>query len=216
MPIQARGRNSYERSRSALRCATRARASNAAGSPISDAQLVVAQEDHVVGVCDRAAGRELPADRDEHQPDVRVGALVDVEVVVRRQRRHAQVDLVRRAHLVERIAVESVEDLARGRVDVVPQRAHRRGVVVVGLDVAANELDDRLHLLEHGREDELVAPDGVPAELALVGLDPFLDELAAALGQLQRGDDLGRGLVAEGLGQLRDPPWPPPSSPTAP
>ena len=44
-------------------------------------------------------------------------------------------------------------------------------VVVVGLEVAADELDDRLHLLAHGREDELVAPDAVPAELALVGLD---------------------------------------------
>ena len=57
------------------------------------------------------------------------------------------------------------------------------GIVVVGREVAADELEDRLHLLADRREDELVAPDGVPAELALVGLDPLGDEAPAALGR---------------------------------
>ena len=85
-------------------------------------------------------------------------------------------------------------------------RAHRLDrarVVVVGDEVAANELEDRLHLLAHRREDELVAPDGVPAELALVGLDALGDEPPAPLGPAQRrGDVVGR-LAAEGRPQLR-------------
>ena len=78
------------------------------------------------------------------------------------------------------------------------QRADRARVVVVGLQVAADELDDRLHLLADRREDELVAPHGVPAELALVRLDPLGDEAPAALAGAQRRDDLRRVLGAEG------------------
>ena len=47
-----------------------------------------------------------------------------------------------------------------------------------------------------------MAPDCVPAELLLVGLDPLGDEAPAAVAALERGDDLGRRVVLEGLGQL--------------
>ena len=144
------------------------------------AQLVVAEEHDVIGLVEPAGRDQLPADLDEHQPDVRVGTLVDVEVVVRGERRHPPVDGVRGAHLLERLAGQPVEDLARGGLDVEPHRLDRAREVVVGHEVAADELDDRLHLLAHGREDELVAPHRVPAELALVRLDPLDDEPPAA------------------------------------
>ena len=112
---------------------------------------------------------------------MRVGALVDVEVVVRGERRHPEVDLERRAHLVERLAVEPLEDLRRGRLDVRGELGDLRRVVVVALELVADELDHRLQLLAEGGEHELVAPHGVPAVLALVGLDALGDEPPAAL-----------------------------------
>ena len=69
-----------------------------------------------------------------------------------------------------------------------------RRVVVVAGEVVAHEVERRLHLLAHGREDELVAPDGVPAELALVRLDPLGEEPPTPLRGPQRGGD--RGAVA--------------------
>ena len=48
-----------------------------------------------------------------------------------------------------------------------------------------------------------MAPDGVPAEFLLVRPDSLVDEALAAIRPLQRGDDLGGGLAAEGVGQLR-------------
>ena len=53
-------------------------------------QLVVVEEDDVLGVVDRARLDELAPDRERHEPEPRVRALVDVEVVVRRERVHAQ------------------------------------------------------------------------------------------------------------------------------
>ena len=87
-------------------------------------------------------------------------------------------------------------------------RLDRAREVVVGREIAADELDDRLHLLADGREDELVAPHGVPAELALVRLDALGDEPPAALARPAgratiSGDLLGReggpqlGVVAD-------------------
>ena len=55
----------------------------ALGVPDEHPQLVVAQEQDVVGLVEPAGLDELPADRQQHEPDVGVGALVDVEVVVR-------------------------------------------------------------------------------------------------------------------------------------
>ena len=49
-----------------------------------------------------------PADLDEDEPEVGVGALVDVEVMVRGERGHLQVDLVGRPHLLERLALDRV------------------------------------------------------------------------------------------------------------
>ncbi len=130
---------------------------------------------------------------------MRVRALVDVEVVVRGERRHPQVDGVRRPHLLEGLAGQPLEDLPRRRLDVEAHRLDRAREVVVRREVAADELEDRLHLLADGREDELVAPDRVPAELALVRLHPLGDEPPAAIARPQRrGDD--RGVVGRERG----------------
>ena len=126
-----------------------------------------------------------------------VGALVDVEVVVRRERRHLEVDLVGGAHLLERLALEPLEDLLGGRVDVGLEGGDLGRVVVVRGVLVADELDDRVHVLAEGREDELVAPDRVPAELLLVRHDPLVDEPAAALAGLEGGHDLGGGRGGE-------------------
>ena len=152
-------------------------------------QLVVAQEHHVIGDVQPPRLDQLASDRHQHQADVGVRALVDVEVVVRRQWRHAEVDLVGRAHLLERLAGQALEDLGGGGLDVAAHRRDRGGEVVVAGEVVAHEVERRLHVLAHGREDELVAPHRVPAELALVGLDPLGDEPAAAIGRMQGARD---------------------------
>ena len=77
-----------------------------------------------------------------------------------------------------------------------------RRIVVVGREVAADEIEDRLDLLAHGREDELVAPDGVPAELALVRLDPLGDEPPAALARLEDAGDVRRVVGGEDRPEL--------------
>ena len=60
-----------------------------------------------------------------------------------------------------------------------------RPVVVVRVQVALDHVEDRLRSFEARRIDELVAPHRVPAELALVGLQPLFEEPAAPLGGLQ-------------------------------
>ena len=129
-----------------------------------------------------------------------VGALVDVEVMVRRERRHPQVDGVGRLHLGERLAAEPREDLPGGRRDVGTHRLDRAREVVVRLEIAAHELERGFHLLADRGEDELVAPHGVPPELALVRLDQLGDEPAPAPGGPER-----RGDVAGTLGGERGP-----------
>ncbi len=121
---------------------------------------------------------------------MRVRALVDVEVVVRCERRHPEVDLERLAHLLERLALEPGEDLLRRRPDVRGEDRLLARLVVVGLELVADELDDGLHLLPECREDELVAPHRVPAELPLVRDDALVDEPAAAIGRAQGGEHL--------------------------
>jgi hypothetical protein len=86
-------------------------------------------------------------------------------VVVGRERCHAQVDGVGGPHLLERLAGQAFEDLLRGHLDIEPHRLHRGRVVVIAVEVPAHELDDRTDLLADRREDELVAPHGVPAEI---------------------------------------------------
>ena len=61
-------------------------------------------------------------------------------------------------------------------VDVVAQRAQVDRVVVVRLDVAADSSMTGSIFSTTRREDELVAPDGVPAEFTLVRLDALVDE----------------------------------------
>ncbi len=167
------------------------------------AERVVAEVDDVVRPVEDAHLDELLAEGDEDEADVRVRALVDVEVVVRGERRHLEVDLVGGAHLLERLAGEPLEDLLRRGVDVRLEGGDLGRVVVVGGVLVADELDDRVHVLAEARIDELVAPDGVPAELLLVRDDPLVDEAAPALGRLQRRDDLGGGRVVEGGPELR-------------
>ena len=142
---------------------------------------------------------------------MRVRALVDVEVVVRRERRHPEVDLRGRAHLLERLALEPGEDLVRRRLDVRGELRDLPRVVVVLLELVADELDHGLHLLPERREDELVAPDGVPAELQLVRDHALLDEPPAALALAERRQDVGRG-ARERRAPAPGPPSRPPSS----
>src|SRR6266699_2993358 len=74
-----------------------------------DAQLVVLEEHHVVRLLEGAVLDELGSDRHEHEAKVGVGALVDVEVMVGRERRHQQVDVVEPLHLLEAIARQAVK-----------------------------------------------------------------------------------------------------------
>ena len=87
--------------------------------------------------------------------------------------------------VLERLAGEPLEDLLGRGCDVAAHRLDRAREVVVGGQVAADELEDRLHVLADRREDELVAPDGMPAELALVRLDALGDEAPAPLARPQ-------------------------------
>jgi hypothetical protein len=112
-------------------------------------------------------------------------------MVIRGERRHPPVDGIRSAHLGEGVTGQPVEDLARGGLDVEPHRLDRAREVVVRHEIPADELDDRLHLLAHGREDELVAPHGVPAELALVWHHPLVDEPPAAFARAEGPGDRG-------------------------
>ena len=100
-------------------------------APDQRPQLVVAQEHHVVGLVEPAVLDQVPADLQQHEPKVGVRALVDVEVVVGGERRHPQVDRVGRPHLLERVAGQPVEDLARRRLDVETHRLDRGREVVV-------------------------------------------------------------------------------------
>ena len=59
-----------------------------------DAQLVVLEEHDVVRLREGAAPDELRPDGHEHEPEVCIGSLVYVEVVVGRERRHQKVDVV--------------------------------------------------------------------------------------------------------------------------
>ena len=181
VPTQSRGWTRAAASRSWRRLGDDRSGVERIGAADQAPQLVVAQEHHVVRLVEAAGLDELPTDLDQDEANVRIRALVDVEVVVRRERRHAQVDVVGRTHLLERLAGQALEDLARGRLDVAAHRVDGGREVVVGREVATDELDGGLHLLADGREDELVAPDGVPAELALVRLDALGDEPPAAL-----------------------------------
>ena len=54
------------------------------------AQLVVVQEHHVFGIAEGPGGDELAADRDHDEPQAGVGALIDEEVVIGRERVHVQ------------------------------------------------------------------------------------------------------------------------------
>src|SRR6185369_8196117 len=92
----------------------------------------------------------------------------------------------------ERLALETVEDLARRGLDVLAHRVDRGREVVVARDVVADQIEDRLHLLADRGEDELVAPDGVPSELALIGLDSLVDEAPASIRRAKGRRDLGR------------------------
>ena len=203
VPTQLRGRSAFDASRSARRAATRPARVDRRRVADQHPQLVVAQEHHVVGLVQAPGLHQLAADRHQHQPDVRVRALVDVEVVVGRERGHPQVGLVGRAHLVEGVARQAVEDLDRRRLDVAAHRRDRRREVVVARDVVADEVEHGLHLFAHGRIDELVAPHGVPAELALIRLDPVGDERPPALGAAEGLGDGGGVAAVEGRAQLR-------------
>ena len=165
-------------------------------------QLVVAQKDHIVRFVEMAGLDELSAYGEQDQPKMSIGALVDVEMVIGRERRHPEVHLVRRAHLLERVAGQALEDLAGCRLDVLAHCQDRARKVVIGLEVTAHELEDRPHLLADRSVDELVAPDGVPAELALVRLDPFGNEPASARRCSQGLRDRRAAFPGEGPAQL--------------
>ena len=95
VPTQSGGRSANACLALVAPAETSARASNA--SPFADqhAQLVVAQEHHVLGVVEHAGLGEPAADRDEHEPHPGVRPLVDEEVVVGRERVHPQREVER-------------------------------------------------------------------------------------------------------------------------
>jgi hypothetical protein len=74
-----------------------------------------------------------------------------------------------------------VHELVNCRLEVVLHRLERRREVVVGLEVAADSLDDRRRALPPGRVDELVRPDRLVPELELVGPKPLGDETPSTL-----------------------------------
>src|SRR5690606_4171998 len=100
------------------------------------------------------------------------------EVMVGREGGHLQVDLVRRSQSFEWLALEAFEEFSGCLFDVLSEFLHPSRVVVFGLDVALDDLEDGLGPFEAGGEDELVAPDRMPAELTLIGAEPLVDEAA--------------------------------------
>ncbi len=128
-----------------------------------------------------------------------VGALIDVEVVVGGEGRHLQVDGVGRLHLGPGLSGQALHELRTGLLDIFGEGLDVRRVVVVGLDVALDRLDERGGILEGRREGELVHPHRRPAEFALV--DPHGDELAAPIGLLQGGHHRQAAFGLEGLGE---------------
>ena len=116
---------------------------------------------------------------------MRVGTLVDVEVVIGGQRRHPQVDGVGCSHLLQGIAGQPFEDLARGGLNVEAHRLDGTWEVVIRGQVTVDELENWFHLFADRREDELVAPDGMPAELALIRVDSLGNKAPAAFAHLE-------------------------------
>jgi hypothetical protein len=167
------------------------------------AQLVVAEVHDVLGVVEPAVADQRPADRDQHQAHAGVGPLVDVEVVVRGERVHPQAQVQRPLQLVARRAGrDALQGLRLGRLQVVGDRLELCRVVVVGLQVAADRLDDRGRVLAPGAERELVRPHRLEAEHLLVGHDPVGHERPAGVGRLERAQDVTSGRPLERLGDL--------------
>ena len=167
------------------------------------AELVVAEVEHVLLIVERAGLDQLPPDCDRGETHARVRALVDEEVVVGRERVHPQRELERLPEPVLPLTVRhAVEELRLRRGQVVADRLDRGRVVVVGLEIPADGLDDRRGALLPGRERELVRPDRLVAELLPVRAQPLVQEAAAALGALERADHVGGGLAPERLAQL--------------
>ena len=79
----------------------------------------------------------------------------------------------------------------------VPHGRDRGRIVVVGLQIAPERLQDRRWILPPGRERELVRPDRLVAELLLVGLEPIAHERFAAFARVEPAQDVGRGLALE-------------------
>ena len=118
------------------------------------------------------------------------------------ERVHPQREVERLLELLATLAVDALHHLALGRLEVVADRGDVRRVVVVGRQVAADRLEDRRRVLAPGLERELVRPDRLVAERALVRLDPLGDQPPAALGALERAQHVGRGVALERGSQL--------------
>ena len=88
-----------------------------------EAHLVVVQEHDVLGVSEHARGGELATDRDQHESQAGVRALVDVEVVVGRQRVHRERAVQRRLKPRALLALDAVHHLGLGLLEVVVRRA---------------------------------------------------------------------------------------------
>ncbi len=63
---------------------------NGRGIGHQQAQFVIAQEYHILWVIDKSCCGKLFANRDQHEAQACVRALVDVKVMIGRQRIHAQ------------------------------------------------------------------------------------------------------------------------------
>ena len=108
----------------------------------------------VLGVVELVIPGQRSADRDQHQPHAGVGPLVDVEVVVGGQRVHPQAQVKRLLQLVASLAgLDTLEGLRLGRLQVVGDSLQLGRVVVVGLQVATDRLNDRGRVLRQVRNE---------------------------------------------------------------
>ena len=172
--------------------------------PHEGAQLVIAQEQHVLGIVQHVRLDELGADGDQDGAQAGVCALINVKVVIRREGVECERAFQKRREAVAFRAVRHpVHQLVLRGLQIRAHGGDGRGVVVVGVQVAPDRLQDGPGILAPERGDELVRPDRLVPE----GVAPWIegpgDEGAPLVGALQGREHVGRGPAREGVRQDR-------------
>src|SRR5205807_1202122 len=157
------------------------------------AKLVVEQKDRVLRVVEDAFFHQTAADGHQDQTEVRVGALVDIEVVIGRERRHAHAEIERAFQLLKLVAFDTVKQLSDRRLEILLYSVDRLRVVVIGFQVTADRLDDRGRVFLPGREDKLVTPDRLVSEVLLVRRELLVEEAAAGGAPAKPVEHIRRG-----------------------